>query len=89
MIVFHPLCPLSLPFPSLVFHCQPKLVTLCCIAAKSSGMTLEEMVQKMQAQSSLPVEAHQIREALLVELDIPPTSFPLPSMPLSQLFMGS
>lgn len=31
----------------------------------NQGMTLEELVQRMQAQSSLPVEAQQIREALL------------------------
>ena len=33
-------------------------------AGSNQGLTLDELVQRIQAQSSLPVEAQQIREAL-------------------------
>lgn len=38
-------------------------------AGSNQGMTLEELLQRMQAQSSLPVEAQQIREALMAVTD--------------------
>lgn len=34
-------------------------------SGSNQGMTLEELLQRMQAQSSLPVEAQQIRDALM------------------------